>query len=352
VRAVSGGGGRQRSGRVVSMALLVMSLAACAAPTSTPVPAPSTSDGAIVAEVASYQLVARQPGRLLVALLTADNRWLSFGSVGVSFGFLGDAAGSASPGIVVGTTTAPDVAMADSTAQFLAIPGSPEGSGREPTLTLPADGRGVYAVASITFPKPGYWQVVVHGKLGDGSPFSADAAFTVLAAASVITVGALAPHTDNAVIGDPGVAPASIDSRAAGGAAIPDAALHTTSIADAIQAGHPALVVFSTPVYCVSRFCGPVTDLVAELAAKYADRADFIHVEIYQDFEAGKVNQAALDWLSPANGDLREPWTFLIGADGRIAGSWDTVVTRGEIEPLLAALPVKLAEGSPAGAAP
>ena len=100
-------------------------------------------------------------------------------------------------------------------------------------------------------------------------------------------------------------------------------------------------MVFSTPVYCVSRFCGPVTDVVAELAADYGDRADFIHVEIYRDFEANEVNQAARDWLMTADGDLREPWTFLIGADGRIAASWDTIVTRGEIEPLLEALPAK-----------
>jgi hypothetical protein len=143
------------------------------------------------------------------------------------------------------------------------------------------------------------------------------------------------------VIGDPGVPPSAIDSRARGGDPIPDPELHTVSIADAIKAGHPALVVFSTPVYCVSRFCGPVTDLVAELAGEYGDRADFIHVEIYEDFEAGKVNQAAQDWLSTADGELREPWTFFIGADGRIAASWDTVVTRSEIEPLLRELPPK-----------
>lgn len=340
MRAVSGGSRRRSCGGIALAALVALTSTSCVAPGSAPLPTSSTTGNAIVAEVASYQLVANQPGRLLVALLTADNRWVSFGSVAVSFAFLGDAVGSPSPGVVAGTT-APDVVMGDSTAKFLAIPRSPEGIGRGPTLTLPADGRGVYAVESMTFPRAGYWQVVAYGKLGDASPFSADAAFTVLAEPSVLTVGALAPHTDNPVIGDPGVAPMSIDSRAAGGAAIPDAALHTTSIADALDAGHPALVVFSTPVYCVSRFCGPVTDLVAELAAKYGDRADFIHVEIYQDFEAGKINQAAIDWLRPANGDIREPWTFLIGADGRIAASWDTVVTRGEIEPLLEALPVK-----------
>jgi hypothetical protein len=321
---------RRWSRRVTFIALLVATLSSCAAPGQGSVTTPSTKDLGIVAEVATYQLVAEQSGRLLVALLTADDRWLSFGSVGVSFDYIGD--GSAAP--------VPDVVVGDTTAQFLPIPGSPEGGSRRPALTFAADGRGVYAVESITFPKAGFWQVIARGELSDGSLFDAKAAFSVLETPSVITVGSLAPHTDNRVMGEPGVALEAIDSRAAGGEPIPDPELHATSIADAIKAGHPALVVFSTPVYCVSRFCGPVTDLVAELAAEYGDRADFIHVEIYRDFEAGQVNQAALDWLQAGDGELREPWTFLIDADGRIAGSWDTVVTRGEIEPLLRALPV------------
>jgi hypothetical protein len=339
------------SWRTALFALLALTASSCAAQAQSPITSPSGGDRDIVAEVVSYQLVAEQPGRLLVALLTADNRWLSFGSVAVSFSYVGTAAGTPSPGIAVAGPSS-GVAMADTTAQFLAIPGSPEGDGRPPTLTLPADGRGVYAVEPIAFPRAGFWQVVAGGELGDGSRFSAAAAFTVFDKPSVITVGALAPLTDNPVSGDPGVSDGAIDSRAAGGQPIPDPELHTISIADAIRAGHPALVVFSTPVYCVSRFCGPVTDLVAELAAKYGDRADFIHVEIYQAFEAGQVNQAARDWLMTADGDLREPWTFLIGADGRIAGSWDTVVSRKEIEPLLEALPVKQAGGSSSGAAP
>jgi hypothetical protein len=320
-----------------SVALVMASVSGCR---GAPAASPSGEGPGIVAEVASYQLIAEEPGRLLVALITADNRWLSFGSVAVGFWYEGEASSVPSSGIANAVPSS-DVAMGDTTAQFLAIPGSPDGDGRSPTLTLPADGRGVYAVEAITFPRAGYWQVTARGKLGDGSAFTAGAAFTVLAKPAVLAVGDRAPLTDNPVIGDPGVSAASIDSRAAGAQPIPDPELHRTSIAEAIRAGHPALVVFSTPVYCTSRFCGPVTDLVAELAAKYADRADFIHVEIYQDFAAGKVNQAALDWLAPTNGDLREPWTFLIGADGRIAGSWDTVVTRKEIEPLLAALPLK-----------
>jgi hypothetical protein len=322
---------RRRAHGFVLQCVLIATLAGCAAPAGGPPSAPSANPNGIVAEVASYEIVANHPARVLVALFAADNRWLSFGSVGVSFTYLGEGPGSPSPVAVTG----------DSTAAFLPIPGSPEGVGKSPTLTLPADGRGVYAADPVTFPRPGYWQVLVHADLAGDSALDATAAFSVVDRPSVIGVGSPAPHTRNPVIGDPGVSPGSIDSRAAGGAPIPDRELHTISIAQALDAGHPALVVFSTPVYCVSRFCGPVTDLAAELAAKYRDRADFIHVEIYRDFQAGQVNQAALDWLSLANGDLREPWTFLIGADGRIVASWDAGVTRSEIEPLLQALPIQ-----------
>jgi len=43
------------------------------------------------------------------------------------------------------------------------------------------------------------------------------------------------------------------------------AGLHNISIAAATAAGRPAVVV-STPTFCVSRWCGPITDSVNELA--------------------------------------------------------------------------------------
>jgi len=322
-------------GRVTAVAIVLV-LVACSpagsqVPTQAASPTGSASGSQVIAEVATFQMVAGRPGRLLVALVSIDRRWLSFGSVTFSFAYLGDGSGSPPP----------SVPMEDATAAFLPIPGSPDGAGLVPTLTFPADGHGVYKADSVTFPQAGYWQVVASGELDDGTAFSADAATEVLATPTVVSVGDVAPQSDNAVIGTAGVPNAAIDSRTASGEPIPDPELHATSIAAAVDAGHPALVVFSTPVYCVSQFCGPVTDLVEQLAADYGDRADFIHVEIYRDFQATQINQTVLDWLQVPSGDFREPWTFLIGADGRIAASWDTVVTRGEIEPLLRALPPK-----------
>ena len=313
----------------IVLVLVACSPAGSQVPTQVGSPTGTATGSEVVAQVATFQMVADRPGRLLVALLTVDNRWLSFGSVTFSFNYLGDESGSPPPA----------VPMEDAAANFLPIPGTPDGVGKPPTLTFPADGHGVYTADPVTFPRAGYWQVVASGELDDGTLFSADAAMEVLAAPTVVSVGDVAQHSDNAVIGDQGVPDGAIDSRAASGEPIPDPDLHTTSIADALDAGRPALVVFSTPVYCVSQFCGPITDLVEQLASEYSDRADFIHVEIYRDFASSEINQTVLDWLQTPSGDFREPWTFLIGADGRIAASWDTVVTRGEIEPMLQALP-------------
>ncbi len=77
--------------------------------------------------------------------------------------------------------------------------------------------------------------------------------------------------------------------------------------------------------------------MIHELSREYSDKAEFVHVEIWRDFQGQVVNKSAAEWLLRGN-DLTEPWVFLIGADGRIAARWDNVATRGEIEPLLRAL--------------
>ncbi len=273
---------------------------------------------------ASFELVAGEPERFLVGLTTPDNRIVGGGSVDLTFSYLGeDRAG------------APEQA-GEATASFLPIPGQEDRPSADvPTASAVEQARGVYA-AEVTFDRPGFYEVDVSADLG-GRPSRGTGAFEVVPEPLVPSPGDPALRTRNHVLGEPGVPEEAIDSRAATGG-IPDPELHETAIAEAIRAGRPALVVFATPVYCVSRFCGPVTDMVAELASDYGDRAEFIHVEIWADFQEGTLNEAAADWLL-RGGDLQEPWVFLIGADGRIAARWDNVATRGEIEPHLRRLP-------------
>lgn len=305
-------------GRVAPVSAVLI-LVACAGP-PTPTPLGPGNAPAFVAEVASYQLLAGRSNRFLVGLFGADGKWVSFGTATLSFEAVDD----------------PQLAIPGVEARFLPLPGTPSGEGRQPALVVASDGRGVYAAPDVIFPEPGYWRVTARVEL-NGELEQAEAAFEVLAEPLAPAVGEVAPKVDHPVLGDE-VDARVLDSRARADEAPPDAELHRRSIADAIEAGRPAVVAFTTPVYCTSRFCGPITEMVAELAADSASDVEFIHVEVWSDFEAERVNPAAAEWLTLSGGEIREPWTYLIDGTGRIVGSWDNVVARTELEEALAAL--------------
>jgi hypothetical protein len=91
-------------------------------------------------------------------------------------------------------------------------------------------------------------------------------------------------------------------------------------------------------VYCISRFCGPVTDAVEKLSHEYANRAEFIHVEIWRNFNKHVINKAAADWLY-RNDNLTEPWLYLIGANGTILDRWSSLFDVREVARELQKLP-------------
>ena len=271
--------------------------------------------------MASYQQVVDEPSRFAVGLIGASGRWVSFGNA--TFTFTPPDESDAVP---------PDPVVAG----FLPLPGSPDPEA-DPALTLASDGRGVYAVDALAFPDAGIWLVEATVDL-DGESESATATFEVLEEPIVPVVGDPAISVDHPVLGDD-VDPGVLDSRARDGEELPDPDLHEASIADALAAGRPSLILFATPVYCSSRFCGPITDMVAELAADYADRATFVHVEIWSDFEDRELNPAAEEWVATDDGRILEPWLFLVDADGTILESWDNIATPDEVAAALEALP-------------
>ena len=274
-------------------------------------------------QAANYDLVAGEPSRFIAGVLTQDQLFVSYGTVSMEFSYLGteqDSGGEEEAGPV-------------KHAHFLAIESdNPNQPG--PIAAPASSGRGVYET-EVTFDKAGYWSVKLTAELPVGS-LSGTGAFQVGDEHAYPAVGDKAMRTRNLTLASkaPKVA---IDSRGGEGK-IPDPELHQATIADSIASHEPALVVFSTPVYCISRFCGPVTDVVQSLAHKYPKCANFIHVEIWWNFQKSVVNRAAAQWLLN-KGDVTEPWVFLIGADGKITARWDNVVNADEIEPFLKKLP-------------
>lgn len=277
--------------------------------------------GELVVQAANYDLVAGEPSRFIAGVLTQDQLFVSHGTVDMAFFYLGTKEGE-------GTAEEGPTA----TGEFLAIEGEPQ----EGPIAGPASsGRGVYS-AEVTFDRAGYWAVELSADL-DGQKRSGRAVFEVRDEHRYPAVGEKAPRTANRTL-DSDAPPAAIDSRAQNGEKVPDPSLHETTIAGSIESGHPALVVFATPVYCVSQFCGPITDMVHDLQKDYSDRANFIHVEIWFDFQDQAVNKAAAEWLL-VDEDLTEPWVYLIDGNGKITARWDNVATRPEIEAELDKLP-------------
>jgi hypothetical protein len=196
----------------------------------------------------------------------------------------------------------------------------------------------VYEAENVTFDAPGVWSVLVTADIAGSGTQMARKAFLVEDAPALPAPGQAALRTENLTIHSKGVPAEAIDSGASADGAIPDPGLHDWTIAEAIAQHRPVLVVFATPAYCISRFCGPVTDAVEDLSKRYADRAVFIHVEIWRNHNKGVINKAAADWLY-RNGDLTEPWLYLIGANGRILDRWSSLFDVQEVARELQQLP-------------
>lgn len=273
----------------------------------------------LFAETASFEHVVGVPQRVMVGISTADGRVLHGGSVTLS---MKPTAG--------GRTVR-------ATARFLPVPGSATPP-RTAVIGRPSRGLGVYAAERVTLPSAGFWTVDVRIVTAAGVQH-ASSAFEVLDRARVPAVGTPAPATRNPITASATVPVAAIDSRSGPdglGDELADRSLHRHVIADLLAAHRPFVVVVSTPTYCQSRFCGPITDLVQQIADEHATAQPdsdlaFVHLEVWRDFAKSKVNPWALEWIAPVGDEGREPWVFVVGRDGRVRARWDDLVDPAQL---------------------
>jgi hypothetical protein len=135
---------------------------------------------------------------------------------------------------------------------------------------------------------------------------------------------AVASDTDT--VEDAGGNLAKIDTRIP---PLPD--LHEKSFAD-IVGKEPAVLAFATPQLCQTRVCGPVADVVLEVASQNED-VTFIHQEVYKDndIQQGFREQIA-EWRLPT-----EPWVFVVGRDGKVTERFEGAVSVRELAGAVAA---------------
>lgn len=314
----------RRAARLSSLLVSAALLAAACGDEQAADTAPSPTGGAasqmqvIVASVDHY---VEDPQRVLVGLVFGDGSLVSFGTVRYAFSYLGT---SGDPATAEPGPTAE--------ARYLPTPGTATG-GATPAVTLPSEARGVYEATGVTFDRAGYWSVEVTADLADGTQV-ASATFGVNEQPQLPAPGQQALETQTLLFGDPDVPAAAVDSRAATGGEVPDPDLHAITIADALARGDVIAVLFATPVYCMSQFCGPNVGVFESLAAEYGGAVTFIHVEIWKDFANQVINKSAADWLY-RNQDLTEPWLYVIGRDGIIVDRWGSLFDTAEVRAAL-----------------
>ncbi|QYG94361.1 hypothetical protein HC251_25075 (plasmid) [Iamia sp. SCSIO 61187] len=271
---------------------------------------------------ANFDLAADSPQPFLLGLIGAGQESIAYGTIDLAFEFVGprdDPLSEPRPG-------------QSASASFQAVSGKqidPATPG--PKAVSPSTARGVYATEPLSFPDAGYWNVSTQLSLEE-EPVTVTAVFEVLEDHKVSAVGTPAPRTENPLAGDDAVPPAAIDSRARDDEPIPDPELHEISVADALAAGRPFVVVVSTPTYCTSLFCGPITDTVGDLSERYADRMEFVHLEVWADYEGQDLNPAAAEWIQQEDGEGNEPWTFVVDAMGVITHRFDNFANEDVLE--------------------
>jgi thiol-disulfide isomerase/thioredoxin len=105
------------------------------------------------------------------------------------------------------------------------------------------------------------------------------------------------------------------------------------TVAEAIASGRPTVVGFITPGLCQTRWCAPVLDSVEAVGAEVGEQANFIHVEVYEDFQELTVVDEMAEW-----GLTTEPWVFVLDEDGRVVARFNGPLSARELKAALTPL--------------
>ena len=229
-----------------------------------------------------------------------------------------------------GIVTAPSAKV---TPRYLP-PGGSEWQPRPPTMAKfnpwPYGTRGLYTT-ELTFDGAGSWTVDIAPDGQHGPSGAARLDFEVRETPYAPAVGSPALKSRNKTIADV----QTLDELTTGSLQDPD--LYRTTIADAVASGSPTVVVFASPAYCVNAVCGPQLEVLQELKNRYKERANFIHVDFYDnphevqgDLESARLSPTVREWRLPSI-----EWTFVIDRQGIVSARFEAFVTIEELEEAL-----------------
>lgn len=201
------------------------------------------------------------------------------------------------------------------------------------------DERGMY-ILDVALPEAGTWGAEFRTEAPGSAAETVRLTFEVHDSSPTVAVGSKAPATDT-----PSLADVDGDITRISTDANPVEAFYETSVADALAAGDPFILVFATPKFCTSAQCGPTLDRLKPIADAHP-QVTFINVEPYKlqvvdgqlqpELDASGGLQAAD--ATRAWGLLTEPWIFAVDGDGVVRGSYELIATEAELESAIEAI--------------
>jgi hypothetical protein len=175
--------------------------------------------------------------------------------------------------------------------------------------------------------QPGFWGIVADITLDDGSTGQANFVIEVRPESLSPAIGEAAPRSENRTLAtEPDLTRLSSGND-------PDPALYRMTVAEAAASGKPTVVGFVTPGFCQTKWCAPVLESVDAVRAETGDAANFIHIEVYDDFQKLTLVPEMAEW-----GLETEPWVFVLDAGGRVAAKFSGPLSPRELREALAPL--------------
>ena len=225
----------------------------------------------------------------------------------------------------------PDVLMHEADAFYRKVVGVTPHTHEDGNIHEHPEVHGVYVADDVVFAEPGIWQAIFDIR-GGPDPQTGTVAFRVLKRSLTLDVGDPVVPSENPTAGS------VQDLSEITTHHPPVQGLYQFTVGEALEQEKPLLVAFTTPAFCVSSMCGPVTDVVAQLYERFGERVSFIHIEPW-DLELARnegrlvLTEVAREWRLPT-----EPWVFVADAQGTITARYEGLVTNEELAQALEAV--------------
>ena len=187
--------------------------------------------------------------------------------------------------------------------------------------------RGLYSTI-LEFDRPGQWGLDINVVSTDGLPKLVQLTYEVRQTPFAPAVGSPATRSHSKTIDDV----ERITQLATGSILDPD--LYRLSLAEAADSGLPSVIVMASPAFCINAVCGPQIDVLQALKDEYKGRANFIHVDLYDnpeeiqgDLDRARISPTVIEWGLPSN-----EWSFVLDRNGIVSARFEAFATFDELK--------------------